>query len=113
VSIAILIAAVVIICGVIVVAKGGGGELSRDRPPAPAEPDAWTGSEVAQFRPPPALLGYDPAATERAFRVIGRSIAERDQEIAWLRGRLAELQPETMPDTGSSAQPDEPVPGPQ
>jgi hypothetical protein len=113
VSIAILIAAVVIICGVIVVAKGGGGELSRDRPQAPAEPDAWTGSEVAQFRPPPALLGYDPAATERAFRVIGRSIAERDQEIAWLRGRLAELQPETMPDTGGSAQPDEPVPGPQ
>jgi hypothetical protein len=48
------------------------------------------------------LLGYDPAATERAFRVIGRSMAERDEEIAWLRGRLAELQPETMPDRESS-----------
>jgi hypothetical protein len=114
VSIAILIAAVVIICGVIVVAKGGGGELARDLPPVPAEPDVWTGAEVAHFRPPPALLGYDPAATERAFHVIGRSIAERDEEIAWLRGRLSELQPETMPDAaGPRSQPDEPAPGPR
>lgn len=121
-SVAIIIAAVVIICGVIVVAKGGGGEMARDRAQPPRDPDIWSGAEVARFRPPPALLGYDPGATERAFHVIGRSIAERDEEIAWLRGRLAELQPETMSDPGvrgsspgqvpaarSSEQPDEPA----
>jgi hypothetical protein len=112
VSIAILIAAVFIICGVFVVAKGGGGELARDRTEMPVEPDIWTGTEVARFRPPPALLGYDPGATEWAFSVIGRSIDERDEEIAWLRGRLAELQPETMPTAGVLAGREGSSPGP-
>lgn len=30
--------------------------------------------------------------------MIARSIAERDAEISWLRGRLAELQPESAPE---------------
>ncbi len=95
-SIVITIAAVAIIGGIVVVAKGLGGELARDRAPQP-ELDVRTGSDVARYRPPPALLGYQPEDTERAFSIIGRSIAERDEEIAWLRGRLAELQPETGP----------------
>jgi hypothetical protein len=94
VSIVITIVAVAIIGGVIVVARGLGGELARDRAPLPSELDVRTGAEVARYRPPPALLGYQPEATERAFSMIGRSIAERDEEIAWLRDRLAELQPE-------------------
>jgi hypothetical protein len=95
VSIVITIAAVAIIGGVIVVARGLGGELARDRVPVGTDLDVATGADVARYRPPPALLGYQPEATERAFTIVGRSIAERDEEIAWLRGRLAELQPET------------------
>ncbi len=95
VPIVITIAAVAIIGGMVVVARGLGGELARDRAPLPSEVDVRTGADVARYRPPPALLGYQPEATERAFSMIGRSIAERDEEIAWLRDRLAELQPET------------------
>jgi hypothetical protein len=95
VPIVITIAAVAIIGGVVVVARGLGGELARDRAPLDSELDVSTGADVARYRPPPALLGYQPEATERAFSMIGRSIAERDEEIAWLRDRLAEVQPET------------------
>jgi hypothetical protein len=103
VPIAVAIAAVVIIGGVIVVAAGRGGELARDQPSPQPEPDWSTGAEVAGYRPPAALLGYQPEATEHAFVQLGRAIAERDEEIAWLRGRLAELQPETRPDSDAPA----------
>lgn len=102
-SIVIAIAAVVIIGGIIVVAAGRGGELARDQPDPQPEPDWGTGAEVANYRPPAALLGYQPEATEHAFAQLGRAIAERDEEITWLRGRLAELQPETKPPAESSS----------
>jgi hypothetical protein len=92
VSAAIILAAAVILGGIIVVAMGKGGELSRERPELPARADFRSWSDVADYRPPGALLGYHAAATERAFALIARTVAERDAEIDWLRRRLAEVQ---------------------
>jgi hypothetical protein len=91
VPVVIVLAAAVILGGVVVVAMGRGGELSRERPELPARSDFRTWSDVASYRPPPALLGYQVAATEHALSLIARTIAERDAEIDWLRNRLAEV----------------------
>jgi hypothetical protein len=96
VIVAIVLAAAVIVGGIIVVAMGKGGELSRDRPELPNRTDFRSWSDVADYRPPGALIGYNAPATERALALIARTIAERDAEIDWLRRRLAELQPETL-----------------
>ena len=96
--VAIVIAAVVILGGMIVVAMGNGGELSFDRPELPRQTDFTSSSDVAGYRPPGALIGYSPVATEWALARIADTIAERDAEISWLRRRLAELQPESLPD---------------
>jgi hypothetical protein len=85
----IVIAAIVILAGVVVVAMGRGGELARDRPAEPAASDFRTWYDVASFRPPGALLGYDPAATEHALTEIAQVIADRDAEIEALRLQLA------------------------
>lgn len=94
--VAIVIAAAVIVGGIIVVAMGKGGELSRERADLPSRADFRSWSDVADYRPPAALMGYHAAATERALALIARTIAERDAEIDWLRRRLAELQPESL-----------------
>jgi hypothetical protein len=91
VPVVIVLAAAVILGGVVVVAMGRGGELSRERPDLPARSDFRTWSDVARYRPPPALLGYHAGATEHALSLIARTIAERDAEIDWLRNRLAEV----------------------
>ena len=96
----ILLAAAVILGGIVVVAMGHGGELARDKVEAPATGDLRSWSDVARYRPPPALLGYHAASTEQALMIIARSIAERDAEISWLRSRLAELQPESAGRSG-------------
>jgi hypothetical protein len=105
VPVAIFLAAAVILCGVIVVAMGKGGEMSRERPELPARTDFRSWSDVAEYRPPGALLGYHAGATERALALIARTIAERDAEIDWLRGRLAELQPERVGASVTAAEP--------
>jgi hypothetical protein len=94
VPIAVLLTAAVILGGVVVVAMGMGGELARDVEDQPGYTDFQSSAEVASYRPPPVLLGYHPGSTERAFKLVARTIADRDAEIAWLRGRLAELQQE-------------------
>jgi hypothetical protein len=91
VPVVVILVALVILGGVVVVAMGRGGELSRERPELPARSDFRTWSDVASYRPPPALLGYDAGATEHALSLIARTIAERDAEIDWLRQRLAEV----------------------
>jgi hypothetical protein len=93
VPVAIVLAAAVILGGVVVVAMGRGGELGRDRPERPVHTDFRTWSDVAEYQPPPALLGYDARATQYALSLIARTLAERDAEIAWLRDRIAELRP--------------------
>jgi hypothetical protein len=96
VSVVVVLVAAVILGGVVVVAMGRGGELSREQPDLPARSDFRTWSDVASYRPPPALLGYQVAATEHALSLIARTIAERDAEIDWLRNRLAEvIRPES------------------
>jgi hypothetical protein len=90
VPVVIILVAAVILGGVVVVAMGRGGELGRARPELPARSDFRTWSDVAGYRPPPALLGYHAGATEHALSLIARTIAERDAEIDWLRKRLAE-----------------------
>jgi hypothetical protein len=103
VIVAIVIAAAVILGGIIVVAMGRGGELARERPELPGSTDFTSWSDVADYRPPAALIGYNAAATEQALALIARSIAERDAEIDWLRGRLAEFQPESLDDAATEA----------
>jgi len=105
VPVVILVVAAAILGGVVVVAMGRGGELGRERPELPARSDFRTWSDVASYRPPPALLGYHAGATQHALSLIARTIAERDAEIEWLRGRLAEvIQAEPEPDEQASSQ---------
>lgn len=96
--VAIVIAAAAILGGIIVVAMGKGGELSVEQPAPPSRTDFQSPSDVADYRPPGALIGYSALATEQALALIARTIAERDAEIDWLRRRLAELQPESLPE---------------
>jgi hypothetical protein len=105
VSVAIVLVAVVLIGGIVVVAMGKGGELSRDSSEEPSAADFESWADVASYRPPAALLGYHAGVTERALQLISRSIAERDAEIAWLRGRLRELQPEGERERGHLVDP--------
>lgn len=84
----ILLAAAAILAGVVAVATGRGGELARSQPDRPHRSDFRTWADVASYRPPPALLGYQAEATEHALALIARTIAERDAEIDWLRQRL-------------------------
>jgi hypothetical protein len=93
VSVVIILAALVFLGGIVAVATGRGGELARDVVDPPVA-DFESAADVARYRPPPALLGYDPGATEFALLQAGRALADRDAQIAWLRGRLRELQPE-------------------
>jgi hypothetical protein len=88
----IALAAAAILGGVVVVAMGRGGELARDRPAQPGATDFLTWSDVASYRPPAALLGYEARATEYALAQVARAIAERDAEIDLLRRRLAAAQ---------------------
>ena len=53
---------------------------------------------MASFRPPPAFFGYSATATDEALQRITTVVAERDAEVAWLRGQIAELK-------GSAAEP--------
>jgi hypothetical protein len=100
VSFAIVLVAVVLLGGIVVVAMGRGGELSRETGDEPEATDFESWADVARYRPPAALLGYHAGVTERALQLISRTIAERDAEIAWLRGRLREVQPEGERDFG-------------
>jgi len=103
VIVAIVVAAAVILGGIIVVAMGKGGEMSMERPEQPGLTVFQSASDVADYRPPGALIGYSAVATEHALALIARTIAERDAEIDWLRRRLAELQPETVADLPGDA----------
>jgi hypothetical protein len=87
---------------------GKGGELSRERPELPARADFRSWSDVADYRPPGALLGYHVASTEQALALIARTVAERDAEIDWLRRRLAEVQAPVPAPEGTPAKPEPP-----
>lgn len=86
----LLAAALAILAGVVVVAIGRGGELALFRPDTPPYPvPLATAAQVAAFRPPPAFLGYNAQATDDALHRIAMTVAQRDAELASLRGELA------------------------
>jgi hypothetical protein len=91
VLVAIILVAVVILGGIAVVAMGFGGELALSSHDELSYPYFQTAKDVAAYRPPAALLGYDARATEHALRLAGEAIADRDAEIAALVARLDDL----------------------
>jgi hypothetical protein len=103
VSVLIVIVAVVLLGGTVVVARGKGGELARDTGDDPVAADFESWADVASYRPPAALLGYHAGATERALHLASRLIADRDAEIAWLRSRLQEPEPEPTGPVGQAS----------
>jgi hypothetical protein len=105
VSIAIVLVGIALLGAIVVVAMGRGGELSRDGADQPAATDFESWADVAHYRPPAALLGYHAGATDRALQLISRVMAEREAEIAWLRDRLREQQPEGEREHGSLSRP--------
>ena len=105
VSIVIVLVGIALLGGIVVVATGRGGELSRETGDQSAPTDFASWADVAHYRPPAALLGYHAGATDRALQLISRVMAEREAEIAWLRQRLRELQPEGEREHGSLVQP--------
>jgi hypothetical protein len=88
----LLLAAGAILGGVVVVAMGRGGEMAlfrRDLPMARRYPR--TPAEVATQRLPLGPVGYQVQATEEALIAAANLLAERDHEIAALRGEIGRL----------------------
>ena len=88
----LLLAAGAILGGVVAVAMGRGGEMAlfrRDVPVALRRPR--TPAEVATQRLPLGPVGYQVQATEEALLAAAHLLAERDQEIAALRGEIWRL----------------------
>jgi catechol 2,3-dioxygenase-like lactoylglutathione lyase family enzyme len=104
----LLLTALVILAGVVVVAVGRGGELTLFRSDAaPLRQRLATAADMASFRPPLAFFGYSPQATDDALQRIARAVADRDAELARLRGQLAVLRPDpaTPGERGAAAGP--------
>src|SRR5579875_643681 len=88
-----LVAAAAVLVGVVVVALGRGGELSffqADYVPLGLEQVGAT--DVALFRPPVALWGYNTQATDEALNRIAEALTERDIRISALEQRVADLE---------------------
>jgi len=85
----LLAGAAAILTGVVAVAMGWGGELaawSRDLPAFPLLPS--TAYDIATLRLPENLFGYQVEATDQVLAAISGLVADRDAEIARLRGEL-------------------------
>src|SRR5215472_6025157 len=94
----LLLAAVAILSGVVVVAMGRGGELAFFRSDVPEFMFRLrTPEDVAMLRLPIGLLGYSEPAASDALRAIAVLLAERDAEIAMLRGHVAQLSAQETP----------------
>jgi hypothetical protein len=87
-----LVAAGAVLAGVIVVALGRGGELAYFQPDYfPLKLEQISATDVALFRPPMALWGYNAQATDEALNRIATALTERDIEISALQQRVADL----------------------
>lgn len=84
----VVLAVAAVVVGTAVVATGRGGQMAVQVPPPRRGMQFVTPADVARYRPPPSLLGYDPVATHNALGMISRVLAERDAEIERLRGLL-------------------------
>ena len=90
----LLLAAAAILGGVVVVAMGRGGEIAAFRRDRPVElPAIRTPADIASLRLPIGLFGYQVRATADALTAIANLLADRDYEIATLRGELWRLGP--------------------
>jgi hypothetical protein len=108
----LLTAALAILVGVVVVAIGRGGELTMFRADVPPHPVALgTAAQVAAFRPPPAFLGYNAQATDDALHRVALAVAQRDAELARLRGELAAARSDSPVVSGQSGPPGRAAPG--
>ena len=87
----LLLAAGAILGGVIVVAMGRGGEMVMFMRDWPAALNPRTPGEVATQRLPLGPVGYQVQATEEALVAAANLLAERDHEIAALRGEIWRL----------------------
>jgi hypothetical protein len=88
-----LAAAVAILGGVLAAALGRAGEMALvpgDFPPV--DSTDLTAAQVFMLRPPMAMWGYHAGACEEAWRLIARSMADREAQIAVLREELAGLR---------------------
>jgi hypothetical protein len=100
----LLLTALMILGSVVVVAVGRGGELTLFRSDAPPlRRRLASAADMASFRPPLAFFGYSAQATDDALQRIARAVADRDAELALLRGQLAALRPDPLPPAGPAA----------
>jgi hypothetical protein len=119
VTVAIVLAAIVVVAAVVFVAIGRGGELSVERSDyAPLELGPVSATDVVLLRPPTALWGYNVQATDEAFEQIADSIRQRDIRIVSLEQLVTDLSKEPSapsaggPYIGARRRPDQPEPAP-
>src|ERR1700735_5207849 len=92
-----LAVAAAVLIGVVVVSLGRGGELAYFQADyLPLKLDQVSATDVALFRPPVALWGYNAQATDEALSRIANAITERDIEISALQQRVADLEESTV-----------------
>jgi hypothetical protein len=95
-----LVAAGAVLIGVIVVALGRGGELAYFQADYfPLKLEQVSATDVALFRPPMALWGYNAQATDEALNRIATALTERDIEISALQQQVADLEASSGPRT--------------
>ncbi|HEY2575035.1 MAG TPA: hypothetical protein VGI74_01890 [Streptosporangiaceae bacterium] len=88
-----LVAAGAVLIGVIVVALGRGGELADFQADYfPLKLEQISATDVALFRPPVALWGYNAQATDEALNRIATALTERDIELSALQQQVADLE---------------------
>ena len=117
-TVAIVIAAIVVVAAGVFVAIGRGGELSVERSDyAPLELGPVSATDVVLLRPPTALWGYNVQATDEAFEQIADSIRQRDIRIVSLEQLVTDLSKEPAappaggPYVGARRRPDQLEPG--
>jgi hypothetical protein len=100
-----LLAALAILAGVVIVASGRGGEMAYEYPDyPPLDLGPVTAADVALFRPPSAVWGYNMRLTDEALERIARALTERDVRISALQQQVADLRDEMS--HGAVPQPD-------
>lgn len=88
-----LVAAAAVLIGVVVVALGRGGELSFfPADYAPLRIEQVSATDVALFRPPAAVWGYNMQATDEALSRIAEALTERDIQISALEQQVTDLE---------------------
>src|SRR5579884_53578 len=101
-----LAAAGAVLIGVIVVALGRGGELAYFQADYfPLKLEQVSATDVALFRPPMALWGYNAQATDEALNRIATALTQRDIEISALQQQVADLKASAGPRTRTTSEP--------